>query len=138
MGAGASPTGAYLALSVLVCAVAGAVVALTDGGKSSPAAIALTKPVGLYAAGTVDVGGSPQALLTHAHSLWIATPSSVVRLNLRNGSTIARTPIPTNGVNARLAFGAGSIWLAPTGASAAAPDRPVKQPTRREHPSGCR
>ncbi len=73
-----------------------------------------TKPVGLYAAGTVDVGGSPQALLTHAHSLWIATPSSVVRLNLRNGSTIARTPIPTNGVNAvsRLAP-AASGWRRP-------------------------
>ena len=107
----------YLALSVLVCLASGSVVALTDGGKSSPAAIAPPKPVGLYAAGTVDVGGSPQALLTHAGSLWIATPSSVVRLNLRNGSTIARIPIPTNGVNAGLAFGAGSIWLAPTGAS---------------------
>ncbi|HEY2201892.1 MAG TPA: hypothetical protein VGH56_08385 [Solirubrobacteraceae bacterium] len=75
------------------------------------------KPVGLYAAGVVGVGGAPQALLAHGASLWIATPSSVVRLNLRSGSTIARTPFPTNGVNAGLAFGAGSIWLAPTGTS---------------------
>jgi hypothetical protein len=86
-------------------------------GRDRPAAIASAKPVGLYAAGVVTVGGSPQALLAHGDSLWIATPSSVVRLNLQNGATIARTPIPTNGVNAGLAFGAGSIWLAPTGTS---------------------
>ena len=86
-------------------------------GRDRPAAIASAKPVGLYAAGVVTVGGSPQALLAHGDSLWIATPSSVVRLNLQNGATIARTPIPTNGVNAGLAFGAGSIWLAPTGSS---------------------
>ena len=86
-------------------------------GRDRPAAIASAKPVGLYAAGMVTVGGSPQALLVHGDSLWIATPSSVVRLNLQNGATIARTPIPTNGVNAGLAFGAGSIWLAPTGTS---------------------
>lgn len=86
-------------------------------GRDRPAAIASTQPVGLYAAGVVTVGGSPQALLAHGDSLWIATPSSVVRLNLQNGATIARTPIPTNGVNAGLAFGAGSIWLAPTGTS---------------------
>jgi hypothetical protein len=92
-------------------------VALKVGGRSSPAAIAPAKPFGLYAAGVVDVGGSPQALLSNGGSLWIATPSSVVRLNLHNGSTIARIPISTNGVNAGLAFGAGSIWLAPTGAS---------------------
>ena len=60
---------------------------------------------------------SPQALLAHGDSLWIATPRNVVRLNLRNGSTIARIPIPTDGVNAGLAFGAGSIWLAATGKS---------------------
>ncbi len=87
------------------------------GGRYRPAAIALAKPVGLYAAGVVTVGGSPQALLAHGDALWIATPTSVVRLNLQNGATIARTPIPTNGVNAGLAFGAGSIWLAPTGTS---------------------
>jgi hypothetical protein len=86
-------------------------------GRDRPAAIASAKPVGLYAAGVVTVGGSPQALLAHGDSLWIATPSSVVRLNLHNGATIARTPLPTNGVNAGLAFGAGSIWLAPTGSS---------------------
>ena len=86
-------------------------------GADRPAAIASAKPVGLYDAGVVSVDGSPQALLANGDSLWIATPSSVVRLNLRNGSTIARTPIPTNGVNAGLAFGAGSIWLAPTGTS---------------------
>ena len=86
-------------------------------GRDRPAAIASAKPVGLYAAGVVTVDGSPQALLAHGDSLWIATPSSVVRLNLQNGATIARTPIPTNGVNAGLAFGAGSIWLAPTGTS---------------------
>ncbi|MGA2925463.1 MAG: hypothetical protein ABSG43_05620 [Solirubrobacteraceae bacterium] len=86
-------------------------------GRDRPAAIASSKPVGLYAAGVVDVGGSPQALLAHGDSLWIATPSSVVRLNLQNGSTIARIPLPTDGVNAGLAFGAGSIWLAPTGTS---------------------
>ena len=87
------------------------------GGADRPAVIVPAKPVGLYAAGVVDVGGSPQALLANGDSLWVATPRSVVRLNLRNGSTIARTPIPTNGVNAGLAFGAGSIWLAPTGTS---------------------
>ena len=86
-------------------------------GGDRPAAIAPAKPVGLYAAGVVNVGGNPQALLAHGDSLWIATPSSVVRLDLRNGATIARTPIPTNGINAGLASGAGSIWLAPTGAS---------------------
>ncbi len=87
------------------------------GGANRPAAIASAKPVGLYDAGVVNVDGSPQALLADGDSLWVATPSSVVRLNLRNGSTIARTPIPTNGVNAGLAFGAGSVWLAPTGTS---------------------
>jgi hypothetical protein len=107
----------YLALAILVCLAAGAAVTLTHGGQSAPALIASAKPVGLYAAGVVDVGGNPQALLTNAGSLWIATPSTVVRLNLHNGSTLARTPISTNGVNAGLAFGAGSIWLAPTGAS---------------------
>ncbi len=86
-------------------------------GGDRPAAIASGKAVGLYAAGVVNVDGSPQALLATGDSLWIATPRSVVRLNLRNGSTIARTPIPTNGVNAGLAFGAGSIWVAPTGTS---------------------
>ena len=88
-----------------------------SAGRDRPAAIASAKSVGLYAAGVVTVGSSPQALLAHGDSLWIATPSSVVRLNLQNGATIARTPIPTNGVNAGLAFGAGSIWLAPTGTS---------------------
>lgn len=107
----------YLVLAALVCSAAGVAAELTAGGKSSPAAITPAKPVGLYAAGVVDVGDSPQALLTHAGSLWIATPSSVVRLNLRNGSSIARTRVPTNGVNAGLAFGAGSLWLAPTGTS---------------------
>jgi hypothetical protein len=86
-------------------------------GRDHPAAIASTKPVGLYDAGVVSVGDSPQALLANGDSLWIATPRSVLRLNLRNGSTIARTPLPTDGVNAGLAFGAGSIWLAPTGTS---------------------
>ncbi len=86
-------------------------------GKGKPATIHPPKPVGLYAAGVVSVGDSPQALLAHGDSLWIATPKSVVRLNLHNGSTIARIPIPTNGVNAGLAFGAGSIWIAPTGSS---------------------
>jgi hypothetical protein len=73
------------------------------------------KPVGLYAAGAVTVGSSPQALLAHGRFLWVATPSKLVRLNLHNGQTIARTPLPTVGVNAGLAFGAGSVWLAPTG-----------------------
>jgi hypothetical protein len=86
-------------------------------GADRPAAIASAKPVGLYAAGVVNVDGSPQALLANGDSLWIATPGSVVRLNLRDGSMIAQTPIPTNGVGAGLAFGAGSIWLAPTGTS---------------------
>jgi hypothetical protein len=86
-------------------------------GRDRTAAIASAKPVGLYAAGVVNVGDSPQALLASGDSLWIATPNSVVRLSLQNGSTIARTRIPTNGVNAGLAFGAGSIWLAPTGTS---------------------
>jgi hypothetical protein len=107
----------FLALAVLVCLAVGAAVALKVSGRSSPAAITPAKPIGLYAAGVVDVGGSPQALLSNSGSLWIATPSSVVRLNLHNGSTIARTPISTNGVNAGLALGAGSIWLAPTGSS---------------------
>src|SRR5262249_8591554 len=80
-----------------------------------PASVTPAKPIRLYAAGVVSVGGSPQVLLSNAGSLWIATPSSVVKLNLHNGSTIARLRIPTNGVNAGLAFGAGSIWLAPTG-----------------------
>lgn len=105
----------WLALVVLVCVAVGVALTLTAGGKSSPAAVVPGKPVGLYAAGVVDIGGPPQALLSNAHSLWIATPSSIVRLNLHNGSTIARLPIPTDGVNAGLAVGAGSIWLAPTG-----------------------
>jgi len=107
----------FLAIAVLACLVVGVAVALTVGGRSSPTAIAPAKPVGLYAAGVVDVGGSPQALLANGGSLWIATPSRVVRLKLQNGSTIARTSIPTNGIMAGLAFGAGSIWLAPTGFS---------------------
>jgi hypothetical protein len=92
------------------------VVTSTNGDRSSPASIASTEPVGVRAAGAVNVS-DPQALLANAGSLWIATPSSVVRLNLRSGSKLARTPIPTNGINAGLAFGGGSIWLAPTGAS---------------------
>ena len=87
------------------------------GGQDRPAAIASAEPVGLYAAGVVSVGDSPQALLAHGSSLWIATPSGVVRLNVQNGATIARIPIHTEDVDAGLAFGAGSIWLAPTGAS---------------------
>jgi sugar lactone lactonase YvrE len=106
----------YLALAALVCLAAGIVRTLTNGDKSSPASIASTKPVGLRAAGAVTVS-NPQALLANANSLWIATPSGVVRLNLRSGSKLGRIPMPTNGVNAGLAFGAGSIWLAPTGAS---------------------
>lgn len=106
----------YLALAVLVCLAVGIVMTLTNSDKSSPASIASPKPVGLRAAGAVNVS-NPQALLANAGSLWVATPSSVVRLNLRSGSKLARTEIPTNGVNAGLAFGAGSIWLAPTGAS---------------------
>jgi hypothetical protein len=86
-------------------------------GADRPPAIASARPVGLYDAGVVNVDGSPQALLANGDSLWVATPSSVVRLNLRNGSTIARAPIPTDGVNAGLASGAGSVWLAPTGTS---------------------
>ena len=116
-----------LAVAVVVVAVVVAFVALGHhghapksapaAGRARPAATAAARPIGLYAAGVVNVGGSPQALLAHSDSLWIATPSNVVRLNLRNGSTVARTPIPTDGVNAGLAFGAGSIWLAPTGTS---------------------
>jgi hypothetical protein len=106
----------YLALAVLVCLAVGIARTLTNGDKSSPASIASTEPVGLRAAGAVNVRG-PQALLANAGSLWIATPSSVVRLNLRSGSKLGRIPMPTNGVDAGLAFGAGSIWLAPTGAS---------------------
>ena len=116
-------------LAVAVVVVAVVVVFVTLGhhghspksapaaGRARPAAPTTAKPIGLYAAGVVNVGDSPQALLAHGDSLWIATPSNVVRLNLRNGSTIARIPIPTDGVNAGLAFGAGSIWLAPTGTS---------------------
>ena len=119
-----------VAVAMAAAAAAAVVIAFvalgprTDAPKSAPAAgadrppaIASAEPVGLYAAGVVSVDGSPQALVANGDSLWIATPSRVVRLNLRNGSTIARTPIPTNGVNAGLAFGAGSIWLAPTGTS---------------------
>jgi len=100
-----------------MCLAAAVALSLTGRGKSSPAAIGPAKPLGLTAAGAVDIGSSPQALLPNAGSLWIATPNSTVRLNLRNGSMIARIPIPTNGVNAGLAFGAGSVWLAPTGTS---------------------
>ena len=75
------------------------------------------QPVELYDAGMVDVGGPPQALLVDGDSLWVATPRSIVGLNLRDGSTTERVSIPTNGVNARLAAGAGSIWLAATGQS---------------------
>lgn len=85
------------------------------GGDRSPGIPA--KPVELYAAGTVDVGAPAQALLVDGNSLWVATPRTVVGLNLRDGSAIGRVSIPTDGVNARLAFGAGSIWLAPTGQS---------------------
>lgn len=106
-----------LVLAALVCLAVGTAVARTDGGRSSPAAIASAKPIGLYAAGMVDVGDSPEALLANAGSLWVAMPNSVVRMNLHDGSTIARIPIPTNGVDAGLAAGAGSIWLAPTGGS---------------------
>ena len=116
-----------LAVAVVVVAVVVAFVALGHhghrpksapaAGRDRPAATAPAKPIGLYAAGVVNVGGSPQALLARGHSLWIATPGNVVRLNLRNGSTIARIPIPTDGVNAGLALGAGSLWLAPTGTS---------------------
>lgn len=84
------------------------------GDRSSAVPV---NPVNLYAAGVVDVGGPPQELLTHGESLWIATPQSLVRLNLRNGSTLARISLPTEGVNSGLTFGAGSIWLAPTGRS---------------------
>ena len=107
----------YVALVLLMCLAAAVALSLTGRGKSSPAAIGPAKPLGLTAAGAVDIGSSPQALLPNAGSLWIATPNSTVRLNLRNGSMIARIPIPTNGVNAGLAFGAGSVWLAPTGTS---------------------
>jgi hypothetical protein len=106
----------YLALAVLICLAVGIVIRLTNGDRSSPASIASTDPVGLRAAGAVNVG-APQALLANAGSLWIATPSSVVKLNLRNGSKLGRIPTHTRGVNAGLAFGAGSIWLAPTGTS---------------------
>jgi hypothetical protein len=106
----------YLALVVLVCLAVGIVMTLANGDTSSPASIASTEPVGLRAAGAVNVS-NPQALLANAGSLWIATPSSVVRLNLRSGSKLGRIPTHTHGVNAGLAFGAGSIWLAPTGAS---------------------
>jgi hypothetical protein len=106
----------YLALAVLVCLAVGTVITLTNGDRSFPAPVASTEPVGLRAVGAVNVSG-PQALLANAGSLWIATPSSVVRLNLRSGSKLGRIPMPTNGVNAGLASGAGSIWLAPTGAS---------------------
>lgn len=85
-----------------------------SGTRGRPSGVR-AEPVRLYAAGVVDVGGSPQALLAHGDSLWVATPSSVVRLNLRDGSTLGRISIPTNGVNAGLAFGAGSMWLAATG-----------------------
>lgn len=107
----------FVGLVVLVCLAAGASVALTDGGQSSPPAVASGEPVALHAEGVVGVGAGPQTLLSSAGSLWVATPRSVVRLNLHNGSRIARLPIPTNGVDAGLAFGAGSIWLAPTGTS---------------------
>ena len=99
-----------VAVAVVVVAVMVAFVALAQHahaprsapptGKGKPAAIQLPKPIGLYAAGVVNVGDSPQALLAHGNSLWVATPSSVVRLNLHNGATLARIPIPTNGVNA--------------------------------------
>ena len=100
-------------------------------GRYRPAAIASAKPVGPYAAGVVTVGGNQQALLAHGDALWIATPSSVIRLSLQNGATIARTPIPTNDVNVGLAFGAGSIWLAPTGTSQLLRIDPASN--RREH-----
>jgi hypothetical protein len=86
-------------------------------GQDHPSGVVPAKPVGLYAAGVVSVGGSPQALLAHGGSLWIATPRTVVRLNLHNGALIARTPIPANGIGAGLAVGAGSVWLAPTARS---------------------
>jgi sugar lactone lactonase YvrE len=75
------------------------------------------QPVELYDAGVVDVGGPAQALLVDGDSVWVATPRSVVGLDLRDGSTIGRVSIPTDGVNAGLASGAGSIWLAATGQS---------------------
>ncbi len=106
----------YVALAVLVCLAVGIVMTLTNGDKSSPASNASPKPVGLRAASALNVS-NPQALLAKAGSLWIATPSKVVKVNLRSGSKLGVAPIPTNGVNAGLAFGAGSIWLAPTGAS---------------------
>lgn len=106
----------YLALAAMVCLAVGIARTLTNGDRPSPASIVSTKPIGLRAAGAVNVS-NPQALLANAASLWIATPSSLVRLDLRSGSKLGRTHIPTNGVNAGLAFGAGSIWIAPTGAS---------------------
>lgn len=115
--------GASIAIVITVIAVIATLHNQTIGPKhAAPAnrdrSTAIpAKPVELYAAGVVDVGAPPQALLTSGDALYVATPRSVVKLNLGNGSTIARTPIPTNGVDAGLAFGAGSIWLAPTGSA---------------------
>ena len=122
-------SGGLLAGVASVAAVAAVVVAFATlghhSGTSKPARPAggdrslgiPAEPVELYAAGTVDVGGPPQALLVDGDSVWVATPRSVVGLDLRDGSPIGRLSIPTDGVNAGLASGAGSIWLAATGQS---------------------
>jgi hypothetical protein len=121
--------GVLLVSLAVVVAVVGAVVAFGVVGHhtsiSNPASRAgvdrshriPARPISLYDAGVVDVGGPVQTLLAHGNSLWVATPQRVARLDLRNGSTIARISIPTDGVNSGLAFGAGSVWLAPTGQS---------------------
>jgi DNA-binding beta-propeller fold protein YncE len=101
----------------LLCVAVGTVVWLKGDSTPTPSAVAPANPVAVHAVAAVEVGGPPQALLANGGSLWVATPSSVVRLNLHNGEKLARTAIPTNGLEAGLAFGGGSIWMTPTGSS---------------------
>jgi hypothetical protein len=96
------------AVSIVLVAAAVVVVSLASGHRAHPRAPAagnraaqqgpaVTEPVQLYAEGTVKVGAGPQAMLAHGNSLWVASPQELVHLNLRNGRTIARTSLPTNG-----------------------------------------
>jgi hypothetical protein len=122
-------TGLWLAsaaavAAVVVVAVVALIAAADHPHRTIPAShihhdTAPARPIRLRSAPSVDLGqpNSPEALLTQGRFLWVATPANLVKLDLQDGQTIARTPIPNSPIQIGLASGAGSIWLASTGSS---------------------
>ena len=83
--------------------------------RSSSSAVRPAPAVSPVAFGSVRVPPGTEVLAARAGSLWVAGGHSLERRSPRSGAVEAQIRLPTAGIAAGIAFGAGSVWVASGG-----------------------